>query len=203
MKLCWTDNYIPSSSRPKWRWLSRPGRRLKILCWSLFKSRNSTFANVGCLSFENFCVILQLEAEHFCRSLRIKLWKSVNICEGNLDWDHADFLEVFQVLIDLPRHTPPCQSLWLWKFSIFNQQVLINLAHHAVLYGIFSIFIVKILTNVKFFFSKKTSDRQSLRQLNSTLNPTPSPSHRQSATTYNSLKIASIFKCNFYILYLR
>ena len=121
MKLCWTDNYIPSSSRPKWRWLSRPGRRLKILCWSLFKSRNSTFANVGCLSFKNFCVILQLEAEHFCRSLKIKLWKSVNICEGNLDWDHADFLEVFQVLIDLPRHTPPCQSLWLWKFSIFNQ----------------------------------------------------------------------------------
>ena len=165
MKRCWSDNYIPSSSRPKWRWLSRPGRRLKILCWSLFKSRNSTFANVGCLSFENFCVILQLEAEHFCRSLKSKLWKSVNICEiniceGNLDWDHADFLEVFQVLIDLPRHTPPCQSLWLWKFSIFNQQVLINLAHHAVLYGIFSIFIVKILTNVKFFFSKKTNVRQ-------------------------------------------
>ena len=76
---------------------------------------------------------------------------------------------------------PPCSALWN-IFHLYRQN-----------FNKYKVFLAK----------KKTSDRQSLGQLNSTLNPTPSPSHRQSATTYNSLKIASIFKRNFYILYLR
>ena len=145
MKLCWTDNYIPSSSRPKWRWLSRPGRRLKILCWSLFKSRNSTFANVGCLSFKNFCVILQLEAEHFCRFLKNQImekcwyfWRQPELGPRWLPWGLPSphrlatpyttlpislTLKIFHLTSNPRPHQSgtPCSALWN-IFHLYRQK---------------------------------------------------------------------------------